>query len=295
VNGPGERALPYLLDCMGNGGVAKGTILDGWKLGIGDSHGRASGVIDYSRYTANRGLAGFETQKGCRGVCTYCAEANHPVIFKNTERVIDEIAELVNRGVTDFHLCDTEFNQDLEHSKAFLRALIGRKLSLKWALYLKTDPYDGELFSLIAESGAHLVTVSVPTGARSVENAGEICRLAKARGVKIAVDYLCGFPGQTAENVRVDLDAFREMAPGTVGINAYFRLFHCITVTRQIIGSPDHRRHMLGEIEGNPDMVHPVFYNHLSVETLRELIDGDPLFRIEGFERTSNYERLAGG
>ena len=35
-----------------------------------------------------------------------------------------------------------------------------------------------------------------------------------------------------------------------------------------------------------------VFYNHLPTERLKEMTADDPLFKIEGFENSSNYERL---
>jgi hypothetical protein len=38
--------------------------------------------------------------------------------------------------------------------------------------------------------------------------------------------------------------------------------------------------------------VKPVFYNHISTEKLKELINGDALFRIEGLERGVNYSRV---
>ena len=41
-------------------------------------------------------------------------------------------------------------------------------------------------------------------------------------------------------------------------------------------------------------MIRPVFYNSITMDMLKELIGDDPLFKIEGFERTSNYERLQG-
>ncbi len=36
------------------------------------------------------------------------------------------------------------------------------------------------------------------------------------------------------------------------------------------------------------------FYNLIPVDTIKELVGDDPLYKIEGFERTSNYERLQG-
>ena len=294
VYGPGERALPAFLDRYEQGDIPRGTILDGWEYGIDTSHRRRHDAVDYGRYFGNRGLAGFETQKGCFGACSYCPEGNRHVMFKNPSGVVEEISELTARGITSFHLCDTEFNQDLAHCKAFLEALIASNTGITWVLYMKTSPYDDDLFRLLRKSGAQLVTLSVPTGDDSLDHAETVCRLARKYGLRLAVDFLCGFPGETAETVRAALEKLRRMAPDTVGVNSYFRLIPKLAVTRQILSSPGHRRYLLGEVENNPDMIRPVFYNSITVDMLKELVGNDPLFKIEGFERTSNYERLQG-
>ena len=294
VYGPGERALPFILDRYEEVNFPPGTILNGWEFGIDTVHKRRHEAINYGLYTGNRGLAGFETQKGCFGTCSYCPEGNKHVMFKNPSVIVDEIRELTARGMTNFHLCDTEFNQNLAHCKAFLEALIASEPGITWAIYMKTSPYDDELFRLLQKSGAQLVTLSVPTGKNSLEHAESICRLARKYGIRLAVDFLCGFPGETVETVRAALEKLRGMEPDTVGVNTYIRLHPKLAVTRQVLSSPGYKHDLLGEIENNPDMIRPVFYNRITVDILKELIGDDPLFKIKGFERTSNYERIQG-
>ncbi len=58
---------------------------------------------------------------------------------------------------------------------------------------------------------------------------------------------------------------------------------------------PGERRAMRilpGEIDSARPYLRPVFFNRLPVEQLRELIGADPLFRAEGFQRSTNYQRL---
>ena len=56
--------------------------------------------------------------------------------------------------------------------------------------------------------------------------------------------------------------------------------------------SADQRRYLFGELEGNPGFIRPVFFSSISVDALKEIAGDDPIFRIEGFERSTNYERL---
>jgi radical SAM superfamily enzyme YgiQ (UPF0313 family) len=293
IIGPGEKALPALLDMLERETAPMGTILNGWEIGIDpEASTRREGMVDHARYVREGGLLGFETQKGCFGKCPYCSEGRGKVHFKHPVRTAEEIAGLARRGFTDFHLCDTEFNQNLSHCHAFLGELIEHKTDIRWALYMKEEPYDDRLFRLLGASGAHLVTLSVPTGAHDPEHVSEIRRLTRKHGIRLAVDYLCGFPGDTPESIGLDIETLRRIEPDTVGVNSILRLHPGLAITQEIFGDPGLRKQLLGETMGNPDLIRPVFYSHITADMLREIIGEDSLFHIEGFERTSNYERL---
>lgn len=293
ISGPGEKALPLLLDRLEREPVPTGTILNGWEIGIDpDASTEREGVVDHARYVREGGLLGFETQKGCHGSCSYCSEGRGKVLFKNPARVAEEIHGLARRGFTDFHLCDTEFNQDLTHCHVFLEKLASTKPDIRWALYMKAAPYDNELFRLLKSSGAHLITLSLPTGGKSIEHAREIRNLTRKHSIRLAVDYLCGFPGDTPESIRQDIEALRRIEPDTVGVNSILRLHPGLKVTAEIFGDSALRKRLLGETASNPELVRPVFYQHITAEILQEIIGGDSRFHIEGFERTSNYQRL---
>lgn len=293
ISGPGERALPALLDNIEAGSTPSDPVLNGWEFAIDPDAPMPRGQdIDYPRYIAVGGLAGFQTQKGCYGACDYCGEANRFVLFRRPERVLDEIESLAAGGIRDFHLCDTEFNQDLYFCSQFLEGLIARDLGIGWVVYLKASPVDEALFRLLAKSGAGPVTLSLPTGHRPFERIADIVRMAHDHGIRLAVDYLCGFPGQTLDDIRREIDILREAGPDTVGVNTILRLCPGLGITKTILGSPEHRQYILGDVDASEGLVRPVFYSRFDLDTLRSVIGDDPRFRIEGFERTSNYERL---
>jgi len=219
-------------------------------------------------------------------------EARGDVRFRNPKRIVEELHDLVMKGITTFHLCDTAFNQDLDHCDAVLDEMIMHGPEISWALYLKSEPYSDDLFRKLKQSGASMVTLSLPTGPNGLDHAAEQVRLARRHGLKMAVDLLTGFPGETVESVITTIERLREIRPETVGIMSTLRLYPHLPVTRQITGSEEHRSNIFGEVEDNPDLIRPVFYEWLSVDMLREIIGDDPLFKIEGFERTSNYERI---
>jgi len=294
IGGPGEKALVHFLDSLETSPPPEGTVLDGWKWGADpelDTAGRGKD-IDYPVYLKKGAIAGFETQKGCLGTCSYCLEASSRVIFRRPQTVVRELKELAGQGVCSFHLCDSEFNQDLKYCHVFLETLISAGLPINWALYMKSTPYDERLFRLLEASGANLITLSLPTGRNGLKHAARIRRLTKKYGIRLAVDYLCGFPGQTPEDVREDVESLRRIRPDTVGLNSYIRLYSGAGVVSLANANQDQRRFLFGELNDNPGLVRPVFYSSISTDTLKEIAGDDPVFRIEGFERSTNYERL---
>lgn len=293
VSGPGERALPALLDRLENETVPRGTIVDGWSHGIDVAAStRRAGVVDYAAYLREGGVLGFETQKGCLAHCPYCREGGGRVVFKDPARIVEELQDLARRGLRDFHLCDTEFNQDVAHCHAFLNALIHSSLDLRWAAYLKTAPYDEELFRLMRASGVHLITVSHPTGPRGLEHLNTIRRMTHKHNIRLAVDYLCGLPGDTLESVRYSVAELRRIGPDTVGVNSALRLYPGLALTDRILADPQLRPALSQPVSRPIDCLRPVFCQHITVQQLQDIIGDDPRFRIEGFDRRTNYQRL---
>ncbi len=299
VDGPGEAALCSLLDSLDNGDPpARGTVLDGWSridtLAEECEPSRLTGGVDYQRYLAAGAVAGFRTQTGCRGTCPFCAEANRKVVFRSPQAVVAELEELASRGMKNYHLCDSEFNQDLSYCHALLEELVSARLGINWALYMKTEPFDSKMFSLLASSGADLVTITYPCGVP--DEPGLVVRaisLAREHGIRVAVDYLCGHPGQSEQDVSRELDILREAAPDTVGVSNCIRLYPGTATASRICGDPHLRSGLLGAVDNNPGLLRPVFFSGIELERLRELVDSDPLFKIEGFERSSNYQRFS--
>ena len=296
VYGPGERAFPALLRYLEKG-VSPPRLFDGWEHSFDRDEVPARGHwVDYAPYLRNRGVAGFATQTGCRGNCSFCLEADLPWKARSPLAVVDEIASLRAAGCTELHLCDCEFNQDLDTAKELLQRMAEAESGDSWSLYMKPLPHDERLFRLLAAAGAGSLTLSVDSsslsrGVYGFEDLRSFVVLAKAHGIKVAVDLLVGFPGEGRGELRDIFDFFRDARPDAVGVSAWIRIFKYTGLGVSMRSGPP----ASGTIEGDdPDYVKPVYYKWLSVEDCRELAGGDPLFRIEGLERRSNYERLHG-
>ncbi|MBA4371270.1 MAG: hypothetical protein C0402_00230 [Thermodesulfovibrio sp.] len=233
------------------------------------------------------GIAGFLTHQGCSSSCIYCSEADTRVSFRRIPDVISEISNCTAKGLRRFHLCDSEFNEDLDYSIYFLKALKEAGLRIDWALYLKPSNHNRTMFRLMQETGVSLITLTVDSWKKCPLYWGDIEKIvfsARSNGIKIIIDFLTGFPYEQEETLEFYLDLFRRLQPDSVEINTCIRLYRTLKITDIIARDPALLQHVIGNIE-DPELLHPVFYSQLSAERLEEKLSKEPLFRIEGLKK----------
>jgi hypothetical protein len=288
--GPAEEGILDSMDKINNSVPAERIFFGTCKPGL--SRKRASSQIDYERYYSNGGIAGFETHKGCSSSCGYCLEANSRVVFRNTEEVLNEIKVLHDRGFDHFHLADSEFNEDLDFSIDFCSALKSSGLKIRWAVYMKPGNFNRKIFRLMKETGVYLITLTVDSFRKCSQYWSDVERavfLAKSNGIRLTVDFLSGFPHED-ESVMVEcLDLFRRVQPDAVNINTFIRLYKTLQITDLILKDKSLQGNIHGAVD-DPAMLHPVFYNHVKTDRLKELIRGDAIFKIAGEVKGVNYQ-----
>ncbi len=290
--GPAEGGLSEFLKTIEKSNNPEKVVQS--RLGQKVKCSRIADGIDYENYFGEGGIAGFETHKGCSSSCVYCLEATSDVSFKSINAVIAEIKGLVDRGFDHFHLCDSEFNEDLDYAVEFCRSLNESGLTISWAAYMKPEPASDELFALMRNAGAYLITLTVDSFRRKDDYWAEVdhfIEAAKESGVKIAVDFLTGLPGESEDLLLQCLDRFQRSGPSSVNINTYLRLYKTLTISKIIMKNPDFHQSLLGSHE-DKTMIKPVFYNHISTARLKKIIKDESLFKIEGLEQGVNYRRM---
>jgi hypothetical protein len=292
VCGDGEAALTSILRGPRRLGPFKGRVVAGGPASPA-ALVRKEKDFDYAAYVAEGGVHGFETHRGCSSSCIYCMEAKSHAVFREPREVVAELRALSDSGFRELHLCDSEFNEDLDYSLKFLREMTGEDLGLRWALYMKPGGSPPELMKLLRKSGAYLITLSADSLRKDAEywrGIESIVRGAKGEGIRVAVDLLAGFPRESESETSRVLDLFREVRPDEVVVNTYIRLYRKLRVTRVIESDPSLRKFVRGSESGRGYLA-PVFYSHLHRGRLKELIGGDGLFRIAGEDKGVNYQR----
>lgn len=296
IAGPGEGALPALVGILERG-EDPARIIHGrdYPFDPGLVHRRGMN-IDYQRYRGSGGVAGFETQKGCPAACVFCVEAKTPQQPRQTKRVIEEICSLVAMGNSSFHLCDSEFNIVLPRCMEFLRALVSAPDSIRWSLYMKPEPVSEELFALLKASGANVITLTV--NSYEFDGPGYNCavaqciELAKKEGLTLAIDLLIGFPFESVENMQKTLKFFCDHRPFSVGVNYFIRIYPRTALYIYFQQHQDMRSCLIAPEGDDTEFVRPIFFRHPAGTEIARWIDDDPLFRLEGTEGGTNYQRF---
>lgn len=298
IIGPGEKAFPYFLKRWKTDRLNK-KIINGWDYGLDDELEitRPKG-IKYKKYVENNGIVGFVTHTGCSNGCPYCIEANKKVHFRKIENIIKEIELLNRKGYQNFHLCDSEFNENLTFSKEFCKALIEKSLNFKWTLYMKPYPYDEEIFRLLSKSNAYLITLSVDSyesiqskNKYSYDDLEKIIDYCKKYNIELAIDLLTGYPNESIHSTRKVISFFQEKRPTTVGINFYYRLFKNTKLTKAIKKNSSMQKNLTRPISRKENYLLPVFYSQHKKEDIEKLTQGDDLFKIPGITPGVNYQQ----
>ncbi|MGV9202885.1 MAG: B12-binding domain-containing radical SAM protein [Promethearchaeia archaeon] len=297
IIGPAEVAFSHFLDQFKEKNIKK-PILDGKKFGI---NAKASYIrakkVDYKPYIEKEGIVGFETHTGCANRCPYCIEGNTTEKFKEIPHIVEEIQHLINRGYEHFHLCDSEFNADLNFSLEFCKALIKKDLSMKWTLYMKPSPYNDELFRLLSETNAYLITLSVDSDPRiqkandyTLQDLETILEYANKYEIQIAVDLMTGYPNEQLDSIKEIINFFKENSPKTVGISFIYRIYKNTPLAMLIKNDPGLKEKIIKLYPGKLNLLKPTFYKQIDQEYLEGLIDGDDLFHLAGLKSGVNYQ-----
>lgn len=297
IIGPGEVIFPRFLKQWQSNQLDK-KLFDGWQYGLDTDliHYRGK-KIDYPSYISKEGIIGFETHVGCTNKCPYCIEANTPVYLKKISNIIEELRYLVDSGYTHFHLCDSEFNTNIDYSIEFCKSLIEQKLEMKWALYMKPSPYNEELFRVLHESNAYLITLTVDSDERiqalnnySYKDLDIIIEYCDKYKIDLAIDLLTGYPNESLESTKKCLKFFENNPPKTVGISFYYRIYKNTALAKLIEEDTNLKKQLISSYSENQDFLFPIFFNQIKQETLENLIAGKELFRIAGIIPGVNYQ-----
>ncbi len=248
---------------------------------------------DNRRYFREGGQAGFETKRGCSGLCTYCADPvakGRRVRVRPPAAVADEIEALLGMGIDCLHTCDSEFNVPGGHAAEVCREIVRRGLggSVRWYAYCSPAPFSRELAALMRRAGCAGIDFGADSGSRTMlgrlgrgfgpEDIVHATQRAKAEGMAVMLDLLLGAPGESKESIAETVEIVRRADPDRAGVSLGVRLYPGTALEAEIRGRGDD-----AGITGGAGAGDPVFFLEPGIARdvsgwMRDWTGGDPRF-----------------
>jgi len=170
----------------------------------------------------------FESSRGCAHNCGFCYNEAVRIKkwrFKSVSRVIDELEYIIDTlGVDEIWSCDDNFEVSKERVKQIAQGKIERGLGFKWVLSSRFDyavRYDEEFLHLLRESGCYMLSFGGESASQRIldmickgispEKMRQATRLLQANDLICGVNYMAGFPTETAEELQQTFDLVDEL------------------------------------------------------------------------------------
>lgn len=269
-------------------------------------------TVNNLEYFRAGGMVGLETKRGCDGLCRYCVDPvakGSRVYTKPIPFLIREVESLVDRGVSVFHLCDSEFNMPRDHALQVCEALEEAGLSgrIRWFTYANPHGFDETIAFRMAEAGcaginfgadhSHPELLDALGRQHGAEDLRRTVDATRRAGLPVLFDLLLGGPGETRETLREVIDFCREIDVPRVGTNCGIRIYPGTALSRQVLeqGPLQENPNLEGRLEGNEELLYPVFFVSHEMgrgwqEDLASLVRDDPRFLLPIREsRQANY------
>ncbi len=165
--------------------------------------------------------------RGCIGRCVYCKEkalwGNYRV--RSVQDIIDELQFCVKSfRITNFVVYDSAVNGNPKHLEALCDAILEIGLKITWsgeAIALKAMSFG--LLKKMKKAGCHTLVYGIESGSDRVLSsmgklssssiASDVIRDTSRSGIKVAVNILVGFPGETEEDFQETVDFLKKHSP----------------------------------------------------------------------------------
>lgn len=168
----------------------------------------------------------LEGSRGCPFHCKFCYKGMFPTGYrqKKPEDLAMEVAKVkAEFGIRSVYFMDLEFGLDRNFLISFCRRMIALKTGVTWCCQTRAKDLDSTTLTLMQQAGCTLIHMGVESGSPDIlKTSGKALDLndcqravmeAKRQGIRTALFFNCGFPGETVEDRAKTLAAAIRLDP----------------------------------------------------------------------------------
>jgi anaerobic magnesium-protoporphyrin IX monomethyl ester cyclase len=196
-------------------------------------------LLDLEKYPIIHERFSYQSSRGCPCHCRFCSfDVLKRWRPKSPQKMVDELQQIVETfRPQDIEMADDNFFVNRKRVEQFCEMAIAKGLSLRWSANCRFDyfsEYGDDFIKLLKESGCYLLCFGGESGSNRIldyldkklnrEQILESVRKAERHHLRVQMSFMCGFPGETREDVWATLslmDEIRRISPGAE-INGFF-------------------------------------------------------------------------
>jgi radical SAM superfamily enzyme YgiQ (UPF0313 family) len=176
--------------------------------------------------------------------CTYPKISGNKLRLREADKVVEEVANLTERGVDEIFFSDSLFNMVPDHARTICEGMIEQQLPVSWHSFFnpKARYFTEELLDAMVESGVAAVQLGVDSGSDTIldtyqkgfdtQDIARATRMCQARGIPVSYSVLFGAPGESKETIDETFALIDELEPDYVDIELGVRIYKPTQIAR---------------------------------------------------------------
>ena len=176
------------------------------------------------------------TSRGCPYSCSFCSPTlrnsfGKKMRFHSIDRIIEDLKYQKSLGKSIIFFRDDIFTVNRKFTIALCERLIEENIGLKWCAQTHINNIDKELLDIISKAGCVSLGFGLESGSQKILNnllktnkideAPELVRYAKKKGIKTVCFFLVGSPGENLEDQKATVKLLKQSMPSLIQV-AFF-------------------------------------------------------------------------
>lgn len=246
--------------------------------------------------SSNPRYAIMEYSRCCYNRCKFCDNEGfwgNKIVFRSPQKVVEEMFELKEKGVSIFYFMDLNFTSEPEKARQLCKEMTQQNLGASWYCMSNTlTANNPELLALMKQSGCYKIAWGIESTSDSslkkmdkkvgnrltrTEETNKVLNQALESGILNQGFYIIGFPWETEESIEKDSEHLKDVPMHQLNIGIFTPIpmsrFYDEVIAEGYTLNPNLRRHdrnhliyshksLTNEaIKGLQQKIHSRFYN----------------------------------